>query len=115
MCCNAKAGSALSFVYLEDNTTSIINVLLHSVGISKPGALSHPVPCGAMGYAQTVWSPVELRCGTLVKPSGDNSPTWDGRRSLMSPGTLAPVEVTTPTAPTGEAVASSHIDNVQCF
>lgn len=86
MCCNAKAGSALSFVYLEDNTTSIINVLLHSVGISKPGALSHPVPCGAMGYAQTVWSPVELRCGTLVKPSGDSSPTWDGRRSLMSPG-----------------------------
>ena len=51
-----------------------------------------------MGYSQTGWSPVELRCGTLG-PGGNNSPTWD---SLMSPGTLAPVEVTTPTAPKGE-------------
>ena len=71
--------------------------------------------CGALGYAQTVWSPVELRGGIPVKPSGDNSPTWDRRHFLMSPGTLAPVEVTTPTALTGEAVASSHLDNVQCF
>ena len=55
-----------------------------------------------MGYSQTGWSPVELRCGTLG-PSGDNSPTWDGRRSLMSPGLLAPIEVTAPTTPTGEA------------
>ena len=54
--------------------------------------------CGAMGYAQTVWSPVELRCGT-PGPGRDNSPTWGGRRSLMSPGPLTPVEVT---APTGE-------------
>jgi hypothetical protein len=36
-------------------------------------------------------------------PSGDNSPTWDGRSSLMSPGTLAPVEVTVTSAPTREA------------
>ena len=54
-----------------------------------------------MGYAQTVWSPVELRCGTPV-PGGNNSPIWDCGCSLMSPGTLAPVEVMTPTAPTGE-------------
>jgi hypothetical protein len=24
--------------------------------------------CGTMGYAKTVWSPVELRCGTPMKP-----------------------------------------------
>ena len=30
-----------------------------------------------MGYAQTGWSPVELRGGIPMKPSGDNSPTWD--------------------------------------
>lgn len=33
----------------------------------------------------------------------------------MSPGTLAPVEVTAPKAHTGEAVAFSHIDNVPSF
>ena len=55
--------------------------------------------CGAIGYTQTVWSPVELRCGTPVGPDGDNSPTWDGRCSLMSPKTLPQVEVTAPTAP----------------
>jgi hypothetical protein len=48
-----------------------------------------------MGYSQTVWSTVELRYGTLG-PGGDNSPTWDGRCSLMSPGLKAPVEVTAP-------------------
>jgi hypothetical protein len=45
-----------------------------------------------------VWTPEKL--------NGDNSPTWDGRSSLMSPGLKAPVEVTAPkapTAPTGEA------------
>jgi hypothetical protein len=38
-------------------------------------------------------------------PGGDNSPTWDSSHSLMSPGTLAPVEVTKPPppTPTGEA------------
>ena len=61
----------------------------------------------------TVWSPVELRCGT-PGPGGDNSPTWDGS-SLMSPGTLAPVEVTTPTAPTGEVCGYSHIGNIPSF
>jgi hypothetical protein len=49
----------------------------------------------------TVWSPIELRGGT--PPGGDNSPTWDSRHSLMPPGFLDPVEVTAPTAPTGEA------------
>jgi hypothetical protein len=34
---------------------------------------------------------------------GDNSPTWDGRSSLMSPGTLAPVKVTAPSVSTREA------------
>jgi hypothetical protein len=34
---------------------------------------------------------------------GDNSLTWDGRIVLMSPGTMAPVEVTVPSAPTREA------------
>jgi hypothetical protein len=47
-----------------------------------------------------VYSQAEV--GTPV-PSGDNSPTWDGRSSLMSPGLKVPVEVTTPTAPTREA------------
>lgn len=55
-----------------------------------------------MGYAQTVCSSVELRCGTRV-PGGGNSPKWDGRHSLVSTGLLAPLKVTTPTAPTGEA------------
>lgn len=55
--------------------------------------------CGAMGYAQTGWSPVELRS---EPQSGDNSPTWHCRHSLVSPGTLAPVEISAPTAPTGE-------------
>jgi hypothetical protein len=54
---------------------------------------------GALDYAQTVWSPVELKGGTSMEPSGDNSPTWERRCSLMSPGLLAPFEVTTPTAP----------------
>jgi hypothetical protein len=58
--------------------------------------------CGALGYAQSVWFPFQLRCGTL-EPSGDNSTTWDGRNSLISSELKAPVEVTTVTAPTGEA------------
>jgi hypothetical protein len=62
-----------------------------------------------MSYVQTGWSPVELRLSTLVKPSGDNSPTWDRSCSLMSPGLLVPVEVTTPTPPNREIMASSHI------
>jgi hypothetical protein len=33
----------------------------------------------------------------------------------MSPGLLAPIEVTAPTDPTGETVASSHIENVPNF
>jgi hypothetical protein len=41
-------------------------------------------------------SPVELR-------NGDNLPSWNGRCSLMSPGTLASVEVTALTVLTGEA------------
>jgi hypothetical protein len=53
--------------------------------------------CWALPYVQTVWSPIELRS---EPQSGDNSPTWHGRRSLMSPGLKAPVEVTTPTPPT---------------
>ena len=56
--------------------------------------------CGALGYTQTVWSPVKLRSEPW---SGDNSPTWHGRRSLTSPGLKAPVKVTAPTAPAGEA------------
>jgi hypothetical protein len=52
--------------------------------------------CVALGYTQTVWSPVKLRCGT-PGPGGDNSLIWEGRCSLMSPGTLVPVEVTAPT------------------
>jgi hypothetical protein len=38
----------------------------------------------------------------VMNPS-DNSPTWDGRHSPMSPGPLAPVEVTATTGSTGEA------------
>lgn len=54
--------------------------------------------CGAMGYTQTPWSPVELRSWTPVGPGGWSfPPTWDWRRSIMSPGSLAPFEVTTPT------------------
>jgi hypothetical protein len=50
--------------------------------------------CGAMGYAQTGWSPVELK----------SEPRWNPVVIIfMSPGPLAPVEVTAPTAPTGEA------------
>ena len=56
--------------------------------------------CGALGYTQTVWSPVELRWNS--RPGGDYSPTWDGRSSLMSPGLKASVKVTAPTAPTEE-------------
>jgi hypothetical protein len=56
--------------------------------------------CGELGYTKTVWSPVELRS---EPQSGDNSPTWQGRRSLMSLGLKAPVKVTAPSAPTGEA------------
>ena len=52
--------------------------------------------CGAIGYTQTIWSPVELRS---EPQSGDNSPTWHGRHSLMSPGFKALVEFTTPTPP----------------
>jgi hypothetical protein len=51
--------------------------------------------CGALGYSQTVWSPVKLRSEPR---SGDNSPAWHSRCSLMFPGTLAPVEVSTSTA-----------------
>jgi hypothetical protein len=59
--------------------------------------------CGAMGYSQTGWSLVELRCGT-PGPGGDNSPIWDGRHSLMSPRTLVPVKVTVSTAPKKKGV-----------
>jgi hypothetical protein len=43
---------------------------------------------------------VETPCGAYGAPgpSGDNSPTWDRRSSLMSPGTLAPVEIMAPSA-----------------
>jgi hypothetical protein len=58
--------------------------------------------CGALGYAKTVWSPVELRAEPR-EPGGDNAPTWDRRSSLVSPGTLAPVEVNASSAPTREA------------
>ena len=58
--------------------------------------------CWASGYTQTAWSLVELRCGTLG-PGGDNSPKWDRRSSLMSPGTLAPVEVLGLSSPSREA------------
>jgi hypothetical protein len=51
--------------------------------------------CGAMGYTQTGWSPVELNPGKTWW--WKFSPTWGGRHSLMSPGLLGPVEVTTPT------------------
>jgi hypothetical protein len=61
---------------------------------------------GLVSNRVEVWNP---------RTSGDNSPTWDSRHSLMSPGTLAPVEVTTPTSPTGEAVASSHVHNIPSF
>jgi hypothetical protein len=57
---------------------------------------------GATGYAKTVWSPVELRCGA-PGPGGNNLPTCDSRRPLMSPGLKASVEVIVPTAPIGEA------------
>jgi hypothetical protein len=69
--------------------------------------------CGALGYAQTAWFPVKLRCGT-PGPGGDNSPTWDGS-SLMSPGTLAPVEVTAPLSPHKRSMVSSHMGNVASF
>jgi hypothetical protein len=69
--------------------------------------------CGAMGYIQTVWSPVELRSEPR-DPGGDNSPTWDERSSLMFPGTLAPVEVTAPHSP-HRSMAFSHVDNVPSF
>jgi hypothetical protein len=36
--------------------------------------------CGALGYIQTVWSPVELRSEPR---SGYNSLTWHSRHSLM--------------------------------
>jgi hypothetical protein len=58
--------------------------------------------CGALGCTKMDWSPIEQQYGT-PGPLGDNSPTWDGRSSLMSPGLKAPVKVTAPSAPTGEA------------
>jgi hypothetical protein len=57
------------------------------------------IGCWALGYAQTGWSPVELRSESR---NGDNSPTWHSSSSLMSPGFKAPVEVTTPSSPTGK-------------
>ena len=68
--------------------------------------------CGALGYAQTGWSPVELRS---EPQSGDNSPKWYGRRSLMSPGLKAPVEVKAPHSPHRRSMVSSHVDNVPSF
>ena len=75
--------------------------------------------CEAMGYAQTVWSPVELRSDPPPSPRirWVVIPTYMGH-SLMSPGPLAPVEVTAPTAPTApqeRLVASSHVHNVPSF
>jgi hypothetical protein len=41
--------------------------------------------CVATDYSQTGWFPVELRSWTPVKPSGGNSPTWDGRSAPCPP------------------------------
>jgi hypothetical protein len=72
--------------------------------------------CGALGYTQTGWSPVQLRSEPWRNPAVIiHLHGTHGRRSLMSSGTLAPVEVTAPTTSTGEAVASSHVDNVPSF
>ena len=67
--------------------------------------------CAAMGYAQTGWSPVELNPGT----GGDNSPSWDRRSSLMSPGTPAPIKVTAPLSPHKRSMARSHVGKVPSF
>jgi hypothetical protein len=58
--------------------------------------------CGALGYAQTGWFPVKLRC-VILGQGGGNSPTLDGKHSLISPGILAPLKVTATSTPTGEA------------
>ena len=66
---------------------------------------------GAMGYSQTGWSPVKLRCGT-PGPSGDNSPTWDvGVPSCLLDSWLLSKLL----PPQEKCVASSHIDHVPCF
>jgi hypothetical protein len=39
----------------------------------------------------------------------------DGRSSLMSPGTLAPIEVTAPSAPHKRSMVSSHVGNAPSF
>jgi hypothetical protein len=78
------------------------NRLLLSTLIPLVLSLFIMLKCGAIGCSQTGWFPVELRCGAPEKPSGDNSTTWEGRHSLISPGPLASVEVPTPTAPTEE-------------
>jgi hypothetical protein len=58
--------------------------------------------CEVFGCTKTVWSPVKMQCGN-PGPSGNNSPTLEGKSSLMSPGLKVPVEFTDPSAPTGEA------------
>ena len=51
---------------------------------------------GQWGYAQTTWFPVESRSWT---PGSSNSLTWNGRSSLMSPGTWLLSELPSPQPP----------------
>ena len=72
--------------------------------------------CGAMGYAQTVWSPVELTSWNPSEPSGDNFHllgTEGVPSCLLDPWLLSKLP---PSQPSQEKhVASSHIDNVPSF
>jgi hypothetical protein len=77
------------------------------------------VSCGALGCAQTGWSPVKLRCWT-PGPCGVNSSTWDGRSTLMSPGILAPAYVTKlppppPHSPHKKSMARSQVSKGPSF
>ena len=72
--------------------------------------------CGAMGYAQTGWSPVELRSWTLVGPNGGNfhlHGTEGVPSCLLAPWLL--LNLPPPHPPQERIVASSHVHNVPSF